>query len=197
MFKNKFVLGIIGLGIVAAFIYMLGSAPSYPEKFQKETENYKRELLSMNPSPLKDVNSNGISFFEPDENWIFEADFQKSNEDREFTLNMTDSSTATATLAGYATLKVNGQAFRLMVFDEGANYTLPFKDATNGNQTYGGGRYINIDKNELAGKKITLDFNKSRNYYCAYSEKWACPVPPFENTLSLAVTAGEKNFKKS
>lgn len=196
MFKNKFVLGIIGLGIIAAMFYMFKSAPTYAEKAAKDVDQYKRDLISMKDSPIEKVGNSGITFFEADEKWVFEADFMKAESDREFKVMMTDSSTETSKLAGYATVRIEGQAYNLLVFDEGANFLLPFKDATNGNQTYGGGRYINIEKGQLVGKKLTIDFNKSHNFYCAFDAKYVCPIPPRENNLSVAVTAGELKFKK-
>jgi uncharacterized protein (DUF1684 family) len=196
MFKNKFVLGIIGLGIIAAMFYMFKSAPTYAEKAAKNVDQYKRDLISMKDSPIEKVGNSGITFFEPDEKWVFEADFMKAESDREFKVMMTDSSTETSKLAGYATVRIEGQAYNLLVFDEGANFLLPFKDATNGNETYGGGRYINIEKGQLVGKKLTIDFNKSHNFYCAFDAKYVCPIPPRENNLSVAVTAGELKFKK-
>lgn len=196
MFKNKFVLGIIAVGIVASMAYMLGSSPSYEEKAYIDIENYKREILLMDNSPLENIGTGGMSFFDPDENWIYQAEFIKSKDKREFRLDMTDSTSITAPLAGYATLHMNGEVFNLLVFDEGANFTLPFRDNTNGSDTYPGGRYINIEKSELLGKKLTIDFNKSRNYYCAYDINYACPIPPFENTIAVAITAGEKDYVK-
>lgn len=196
MFKNKFVLGIIAIGIIAAMFYMLKSAPTYQEKAEKNIEDYKKSLMSMEQSPLEKIGTQGISFFEPSEEWIFEADFMKAESDREFTLQMTDSTSNKAKLAGYATLRIKGQAYNLMVFDEGANFLIPFKDATNGNETYGGGRYINIEKSQLVAKRLTVDFNNAHNFYCAFDEKYVCPIPPRENHLPIEILAGEKNFKK-
>ena len=76
---------------------------------------------------------------------------------------------------------------------------LPFKDLSNGNQTYGGGRYLDFrqgDIHEKAGESwLILDFNKCYNPYCAFSDGYNCPVPPQENHLPMAVDAGERQFK--
>lgn len=69
---------------------------------------------------------------------------------------------------------------------------LPFTDLTNGNQTYGGGRYLDLAI--PPGTEITLDFNKAYNPYCAYNKKYSCPLVPRENHLEIAVEAGEKKF---
>lgn len=194
MFRNKFVLGIIIAGIAGVVIYMFGSAPTYAERALKEREKYKTAMLTMEDSPLK--NGTGMTFFDPDEKWVFEAEFTRAEKKREFKVQMTDSTTETSQLAGYAAVRINGETYNLLVFDEGAQFLLPFRDDTNGIETYGGGRYINIEKGQLVGKKLTIDFNHSHNFYCAYDEKFVCPVPPRENVLPVAVKAGELNFKK-
>lgn len=194
MFRNKFVLGIIIAGIAGVVIYMFSSAPTYAERALKEREEYKTSMLTMEDSPLK--NKEGINFFEPDEKWVFEAGFTRSEKNREFKVQMTDSTFETSQLAGYAALRIDGETYNMMVFDEGSQFLLPFRDNTNGKETYGGGRYITIEKGQLVGKKLTVDFNKSHNFYCAYDEKYVCPIPPRENVLPVAVSAGELNFAK-
>ena len=71
---------------------------------------------------------------------------------------------------------------------------LPFMDDTNGEQTYAGGRYIDLRIPE--GNTLKIDFNKAYNPYCAYNEKYSCPIVPRENYLDVAVKAGVKVFKK-
>ena len=71
---------------------------------------------------------------------------------------------------------------------------LPFTDETTGELTYGGGRYIDLDIKDIDKNKITIDFNKAYNQYCAYSDGYRCPVPPEENDLAVSISAGEKNY---
>ena len=68
---------------------------------------------------------------------------------------------------------------------------VPFKDATTGKESYGAGRYIDVPWQE-ASSDYTLDFNMAYNPSCAYSPRYNCPYPPPQNTLKIAVTAGEK-----
>jgi len=63
-----------------------------------------------------------------------------------------------------------------------------FKDTTNGQETYGAGRYLYAP---LSGDKVTLDFNKAYNPPCAFTHYATCPLAPKSNRLPLAVTAGE------
>ena len=67
---------------------------------------------------------------------------------------------------------------------------LPYNDLTNGDETYGGGRFIDVLMPEKG--KVSIDFNKSYNPYCAYNHKYSCPIPPEENFLEVRVTAGVK-----
>ena len=80
----------------------------------------------------------------------------------------------------------------------GGGLFLPFKDQTNQAETFGGGRYLydTIKGADLgAGKdEIVLDFNFAYNPSCAYDARWVCPLPPQENSLNMAITAGEKRF---
>ncbi|MBP6432141.1 MAG: DUF1684 domain-containing protein [Ferruginibacter sp.] len=73
---------------------------------------------------------------------------------------------------------------------------LPFSDKTNGNTTYGTGRYIDLLTTDIKDGKCIIDFNTAYNPYCAYSNDYNCPIPPKENRLPIAITAGEMNFAK-
>ncbi|MGB3468848.1 MAG: DUF1684 domain-containing protein [Cyclobacteriaceae bacterium] len=67
-----------------------------------------------------------------------------------------------------------------------------FADETSSEETYGGGRYLDLDfKN---ADTIDLDFNLAYNPYCAYNEDFSCPLPPRENLLPIRIEAGEKKF---
>ena len=65
---------------------------------------------------------------------------------------------------------------------------------TNGEETYGDGRYIDLVIPE--GDSITINFNKAYIPYCAYNAKYSCPIVPKENNLNYAIKAGVKNFNK-
>jgi uncharacterized protein (DUF1684 family) len=72
---------------------------------------------------------------------------------------------------------------------------VPFRDATSGRETYGAGRYLEVEVRPANGTyRATLDFNLAYNPYCAYSPDYSCPIPPAENTLPVAITAGERAY---
>lgn len=78
----------------------------------------------------------------------------------------------------------------------GGGLFIPFRDHTNGEATFGGGRYL-VDTIKgadlgLNGEGVNMDFNFSYNPSCAYHPRWICPLSPAENELAFAVTAGEK-----
>lgn len=67
---------------------------------------------------------------------------------------------------------------------------VPFRDATNRQETYGGGRYLDLSRSPTG--LYDLDFNRAYNPFCVYDPSWICPLPPRENTLDIPVRAGEK-----
>jgi uncharacterized protein (DUF1684 family) len=70
---------------------------------------------------------------------------------------------------------------------------LAFGDETSAVETYGAGRYLDVNK-VPGSRTIVLDFNKAYNPYCAYNNSYSCPLPPAENLLKVAIKAGEKNY---
>ena len=97
---------------------------------------------------------------------------------------------------GQFSFEVNGEIATLQVYqdpEEGSLF-LPFVDATAPGETYGAGRYLDIEP--LEDDRFLIDFNYAYNPYCAYNDKWSCPIPPKENRLKVRVEAGEKKFKE-
>ena len=96
--------------------------------------------------------------------------------------------------AGHLAFTAGGVQRRLEAFqtlDGGPpRLFVPFRDATNGRATYGGGRYLDLDL-EPSGR-YALDLNRAYNPYCVYDASFSCPLPPPENRLEFEVTAGER-----
>lgn len=99
---------------------------------------------------------------------------------------------------GQASFKIVNQPQQLGIYLKatGTDSTLfiPFTDLTNGHESYGGGRYLDVPKPAPDATEMKLDFNRAYNPYCAYNNEYSCPVPPAENRLQVAVAAGEKSF---
>lgn len=67
---------------------------------------------------------------------------------------------------------------------------IPFRDATTGKETYGAGRYLDLEPDPH--DRYDLDLNRAYHPYCAYDDAWSCTLPPRENTLPIRVEAGER-----
>ena len=91
---------------------------------------------------------------------------------------------------------VDGRQQRLYLYqDEEAGYLfMPFTDGTTGTETYGAGRYLEVE--DLGNGAFLVDFNLAYNPYCAYNEYWSCPIPPQENRLTAPIEAGEKAYRQ-
>lgn len=101
----------------------------------------------------------------------------------------------------YATLsfKIEGKKHRLTVYQPLPVLPLyrdllflPLKDLTAPAETYGGGRYLDLNRNDFSDGTVRLDFNRLYNPYCAFSDGWNCPIPPRANHLEIRLEAGEK-----
>jgi uncharacterized protein (DUF1684 family) len=102
---------------------------------------------------------------------------------------------------GRVRFSTQGQACALSLFwllGYGGGVFLPFRDATCGRETYGGGRYLldtikHADLGRTDGR-VVIDFNYAYNPSCAYNPRWVCPPSPQENDLRVPIRAGEKAF---
>jgi uncharacterized protein (DUF1684 family) len=91
------------------------------------------------------------------------------------------------------TFQVDGQEAGLQVYEDAfGGYFLPFVDATAPQETYGAGRYL--EPEEISPGVLLVDFNLAYNPFCAYNNRWSCPIPPHENRLTLRIEAGEKKL---
>lgn len=93
---------------------------------------------------------------------------------------------------GQIRFTVGEQEATLQVYEDDYGFFLPFSDATAPDETYGAGRYL--EPHELRAGVLYVDFNLAYNPYCAYNERWSCPLPPSANRLKVRIEAGEKKF---
>jgi len=168
-------------------------------------EKYKSDFLAEKNSPLKKDDLQYLRFYDSDSTYRVTAKVEKILSPNAFMMP-TFIGPAQEYLP-YAKLKfaLKGKQMELTVYrstslmalPEYKDYLfLPFTDETNGNDTYGGGRYIDLREAEFKDNLLVLDFNKAYNPYCAFSSAYSCPKPPDENRLSVAIKAGEKLFAK-
>lgn len=140
----------------------------------------------------------GLDYFSTSTNYRLTARFEK-NKGKKFKMPTSTERLPIYRRYGYVYFELNGETHRLTVYQnmelikkpEFKNYLfIPFRDATSGIETYGGGRYLDLQI--PADTSIIIDFNLTYNPYCAYSYRYSCPVPPEENTLKIRIEAGEK-----
>ena len=97
---------------------------------------------------------------------------------------------------GTLTFTVGGKSYSLSAFAEDGDVRrlwVPFRDLTSGIETYGGGRYLDLER--TATGVYDLDFNREYHPSCVYDVSWVCPYPPSENRLPVAIRAGERLAK--
>ena len=171
--------------------------------FQKELN---ASFKDPEASPLVDkdkMNFQGLDYFLPNVDFVVRAKLIKTPNALPFGMPTTTDRISLERVYGRLYFNLKGNPFSLEVYQsldllEKEGYEdylfLPFTDLTNGNETYGGGRYL--DLRTVQGDSIWIDFNKSYNPYCAYNKKYSCPVVPSQNDLEISIQAGVKVFVK-
>lgn len=171
-------------------------------KFQEELN---AEFKDPETSPLADrfrINFESLDFFEPDTSYVVQAEFIRTPEALPFAMPTTTDRESTEVVYGIAKFTLNGKDHELEIYQSPELITqaeyedylfLPFTDKTNGEETYGGGRYLDLTIPK--GDKIILNFNKAYNPYCAYNKKFSCPIVPKVNNLDTEIKVGVKAFE--
>lgn len=135
----------------------------------------------------------GIEHFKTDTAWRLTATFQKHALPTQIAITNVLGQTSQQPSPGKLFFTINNKVFSLDALEEGDELFMLFADETSGNQTYGTGRFLSVDKPGADGRTI-IDFNKAYNPPCAFTEFATCPLPPKQNVLPIAITAGEKNY---
>ncbi len=169
------------------------SINSYQEELNKEFRDPEES-----PLPKKDRKKfKELPFFPIDEKYRVVARFERVENATPFRMKTTTDRLPTYELYGKAHFIFEGkkctlhlyQSHRLREMEEYKNHLfLPFTDMTNGETSYGGGRFLDLEIPD--GEEIIIDFNKAYNPYCAYNHIYSCPIPPPENDLPFEVKAG-------
>ncbi len=168
----------------------------YEESLQEHRNAIDVFFADPKMSPLSDASIKdfkGLSYFEPDKTYVVNARVEKYAEKPVIDIPHTLNRKYPFYIWGKAHFKIHDDSCHLNIYmsvqqeeehKQDATLFIPFRDATNGNETYGAGRYLDvpIPKDSL----ITLDFNYAYNPDCAYSENYSCPIIPAENTLKIA-----------
>lgn len=150
-----------------------------------------RDTESTRPDTFAD-----FDYYPIDNDWRLEATFNAFEEPRFFTVSDVLGQTLDVMATGTLSVDIAGTTYELEVGDEGDVLFVIFGDATNGDTTYGAGRFVYVNK-PAAGGKTVLDFNKAYNPPCAFSDFTTCPLPPRGNLLPMPIRAGEKKHRDS
>lgn len=154
---------------------------------------------------VKNEDRKFVQFFPIDEKFRITAAFKKLIDTSGFIMKTSGTKDKKFFRYGTASFNINDTAVALTIYqseklmaDSGyeSYLFLPFTDVTSGEESYGGGRYIDIDMRRIRNNKVVIDFNKAYNPYCAYSTGYNCPIPPRENDMPVTIRAGEMDYLK-
>ncbi len=164
------------------------------DKFRRE----KDEFFSNDPrSPLTPEQRrvfSGLAYFPESRALVIEAELDTGIDHGEVRMQTSTGDVQVYRPAGVVRFEVDGGPAQITLYESDRQHELfvPFRDATSGHETYGAGRYLEVDPPE--GGRVVVDFNLVYNPYCCYNESWSCPIPPRENWLDVPIRAGEKDF---
>jgi uncharacterized protein (DUF1684 family) len=194
--------------IAFLFILSIGRysfAQSHKEQITAFRQNYKDDFLKDPRSPLKKEDLEFLRFYDTDSTYRITAKAELLTNQPAFIIPTFSGSGSQYVRYALLSFMLKGKPMQLTIYKSialsqnpafGSYLFLPFTDATNGSETYGGGRYIDLTTKDIKNGSIIIDFNKAYNPYCAFSSGYSCPKPPDENRVDMAVEAGEKNFGK-
>ncbi len=173
---------------------------AYFDEITQYHQKLNDEYADPTTSPLlpEDIqNFDGLPFYPIDSNTRITAKFVRTPGTRPFAMPTSSPRRTIYEKYGEAHFTMDDTAYQLPIYQshelrETEKYRdhlfLPFTDLTSGDETYGGGRYLELTIPE--GDSLIIDFNKAYHPYCAYNPKYACPIPPKENNLPIAIRAG-------
>ena len=177
----------------------------YNDSLNQYRQHYKDEFITDNRSPLKAEDTAYLRFYKPGINYRVSAKIKLTPNSAVFEMPTASGKTKKYRQYGIVTFNINDTIVNLQILQsqkliQQSEYKdhlfLPFKDLTNYDETYGGGRYIDLSMSDIRDGRITIDFNKSYNPWCAFAGGYSCPIPPAYNKLAIAIRAGEKNYGK-
>ena len=135
----------------------------------------------------------GVPTFDPDVRWVVEGRFYPYPAVEVVTVgSVVAGLTHQFSARGVIHCVIGGEDHTLTAFArKDGSLAVLFRDGTSGRTTAPSARSLLVEAPDLSGR-VVLDFNRSTNLPCAFTEYATCPVPPPENILSVAVEAGEK-----
>lgn len=196
------------------FIFLLiscnsnGKRPLLGETEYQQKLNASYKDATTSPLKKKDLkNFNGLDFFAVDSSFIVTANLTRIENAPVFEMATTTNRKPLYKEYGLLSFNISGQDLELTIYqsqddlrdEKYKDYLfLPFTDNTSGNESYGGGRYMDVMITNIKDDNtIELNFNNTYNPYCAYNDDYSCPLTPRKNHLDIEIKAGIKAFKKN
>jgi uncharacterized protein (DUF1684 family) len=141
----------------------------------------------------------GLDYYPPDPGYRFELELHEHPEKQAVRMAYTKGNEQDFLRWGEFRFQIDGKEQALQAYKSSPREEtlfIPFKDATSGRETYGGGRYLDLEseRDRTADGKWVLDFNQAYNPWCVYSQAYTCPFVPMENWLEIPILSGEKNY---
>ncbi len=162
------------------------------EKFRVEKDEF---FLSGDHSPLtveQKAAFDGLHYFPPNPLLKMELHIERNPEPQLVTMQTSTGDIREYLKIGQINFRIGDSDCTLQVYEDDYGFFLPFIDQTAPGETYGAGRYL--EPQEIRPDVMYVDFNLAYNPYCAYNDRWSCPLPPNENRLNVRIEAGEKKF---
>lgn len=176
---------------------------AYIDDIHAYRTNYIQHFLAEEDSPLDSAGVKLLSFYEPDTEYRVIAKVKLKKKSKAFEMATSDGTSKLFKKYAVLDFTMKGNKVSIPVYQYlGRNMSLaypdhlflPFTDFTNGEGSYGGGRYIDLQVKDIKDGTIVVDFNKAYNPYCTYKSGYRCPVPPKENAIKMEIQAGEKAY---
>ena len=201
--KNVILLFVLTIVVIIVLYTVYGSKDqtSYVSRIKQERDEKDQFFRSSPESPFaaEPEKFTGLKYYKADLKYKITATLTHIAQKKQVTLATNDGKQERYVEYAYAEFDFSGFSNKLLILemiDEGPSrgkLFLAFGDGTSAKETYGAGRYLDVEK-ATGSNTLTLDFNKAYNPYCAYSYKFSCPLPPAENLLIIPIEAGEKSY---
>jgi uncharacterized protein (DUF1684 family) len=196
--------------MILALILIISSCTNpideaYLESMEIHRAEINKEFANPETSPLTEAgieHFEGLEFFPANPDYMVKARFVLNPDPEAFEMETTTQRRPIYVKYGEAHFTLQEEEIVLEIYQSDKakqmeefkeHLFLPYKDLTNGEESYGGGKFIDLKIPE--GEYIIIDFYKAYNPYCAYNHKYSCPIPPEANHLNIRVPAGVKAYK--
>lgn len=202
--RRKIIFAITAIVVIIIIGYSFGAFDG-DEAYIKTIVEHRQERRTFfkrgSESPLTTVEKKkfkDLNYYPPNSEYRVNARLTPFQNQAILKIPTSDNKEKTYRKFAFAEFELEGKLHKVLLLkptdSENSNEVfLAFTDSTSGEETYGGGRYIDLETS--SNSRIIIDFNKAYNPFCVFNDKYSCPFPPKENQLQVAVKAGEMDYK--